>query len=216
MLATDGITGNSLGMLSSLLKFGLLTGRGDNTSVSDLALQIIAHPGGSDERRAAILEAAFSPKLFAEIRDHFKNGKPSDAALRAYLLTRKFLPGAVDGVLRAYRETMALVETECGGYSAVKEELASKPQEQRPMQQHAHTPRPAQMVIQPSTPVFERAESQNPFKVTFTGSSIEIVGRIVSEADADALIKAVSALKLLLQSPTRVQYPETPQMQDEE
>ena len=84
------------------------------------------------------------------------------------------------------------------------------------MQQHAHTPRPTQMVLQPSTPVFERAESQDPCKVTFTGSSIEIVGRIVSEADADALIKAVTALKLLLQSPTRVQYPETPQMQDEE
>ena len=193
----NSLSGISLAMLSSLLKFGLLTGRGDNTSVSDLALQIIAHPVGSDERQAAILEAAFSPNLFAAIRDHFKSRNPSDAALRAYLLTQKFLPQAVDGVV-ILRETMALVETECGEYAAAKEDLAPKPQEQRPMQQHAHTPRSAQMVAQPSTPVFEHAESRDPFKVTFTGSSIEIVGRIVSEADANALIKAVTALKLLL------------------
>jgi hypothetical protein len=171
----SGLTGKSLAMLSSLLKFRLLVGRGDNTAVSDLALQIIAHQAGSDERREAIKVAAFSPSLFAEIREHFKSEKPSDAALRAYLLTRKFLPGTVDWAIRAYRDTMTLVETECGEYAAGKEELVSKPQEQRPMQplshEVAHPPEfpQAAHVRQP-----ERSEGDDPFKVTFTGSSIEI------------------------------------------
>jgi hypothetical protein len=128
----NGITGASLSMLSSLLKYGLLTGRGDNTSVSDLALQIIAHPAGSEERRTAILEAAFTPDLFAEIRDHYKSGKVSDQALRSYLLTRKFLPNAVDDVIRAYRETMELVETEGAGHNATVVETVERPMPSQP------------------------------------------------------------------------------------
>jgi hypothetical protein len=146
----NGITGNSLSMLSSLLKFGLLIGRGDNTSVSDLALQIIAHPNGSPERRAAILEAAFSPALFAEIRDHFKSGKVSDHALRAYLLTRKFLPGAVDGVIRAYRETISLVEAQSVGYNAASSDEPEPQTMESSPQVGAHgAPQPGRSQISP-------------------------------------------------------------------
>jgi hypothetical protein len=114
----SGINGNSLFMLSALAKYGLLEGRGDNTAVSDLAVQILAHAEGSEERRAAISEAAFKPKLFAEIRDHFKSGQPSENALRAFLLTRKFLPQRVDLAIRAYRDTMDLVDRQGAGYDA--------------------------------------------------------------------------------------------------
>jgi len=212
----SGITGGSLATLSSMLKFGLLEGRGDNTSVSDLALQIIAHPKGSEERRAAILQAAFSPSLFAEIRDHFKSGKVSDPALRPYLLTRKFLPVAVDPAIRAYRETMALVESESNGYTDHEGGSSPKIPVTDSMQPHVRAPRSADLATQPSTPVLTHAESQDPFKITFGGSSIDIVGRLVSEADADALIKAVTALKILLHVSTRVEYPENPRPQDDE
>lgn len=110
------LNGKSLGVLSALLKFGLLEGRGDNTRVSDLAVMIVAHPPGSPERRDAIIDAAGRPELFAELDKRYPDGKGSDVAIRAYLLTQKFIPAAADSALRSYRETKALVEAESGGY----------------------------------------------------------------------------------------------------
>jgi len=190
----NGITGVSLSMLSSLLKYGLLTGRGDNTSVSDLALQIIAHPVGSEERRAAILEAAFNPDLFAEIRDHYKGGKVSDQALRSYLLTRKFLPNAVDGVIRAYRETMELVEEESGAYhSADGQTERNSP----PMQPKSPEPQaPKGLQLPPVPPVM--AEGSLPFSVALTGAGLEIGARIKSESDIESLIQVLQTMKPLL------------------
>lgn len=112
------LNGKSLGVLAALLKFGLLEGRGDNTRVSDLALRIIAHAPGEPERAESILEAAMRPELFAELDKRYPDGKGSDAAIRSYLLTQKFIPQAADNALRSYRETKALVEAECGGYQA--------------------------------------------------------------------------------------------------
>lgn len=118
----NGLNGKSLGMLSALLKYGLLEGRGDESHVSDLALQIIAHPEGSPERVAAIKEAATRPTLFADINERFKDGRVSDEALRSYLLTQKFLPSAVDGAIRAYYDTILLVRGEIGGYDSSQDE----------------------------------------------------------------------------------------------
>jgi hypothetical protein len=122
------LNGKSLGVLAALLKYGLLEGRGDNTRVSDLGLQIIAHPVGAPERAAALREAASRPELFAEIDKRYPDGKGSDAAIRSYLLTQKFIPQAADNALRAYRETKQLVEAEPGGY------VPDEPQDQDDMQ----------------------------------------------------------------------------------
>jgi len=113
----DSLHGKALGVLSALGKYGLLEGRGNENSVSNLAMAIIAHPVGSPERVAALKEAAAKPELFAELDGRFNGGKGSDSAIRSYLLTQKFIPGAADLVIRSYRETKQLVETESGGYS---------------------------------------------------------------------------------------------------
>ena len=129
-----GLSGTSLTVLASLSKFGLLEGRGDETRVSDLALKIIAHAPGTPERTEAIRKAASAPELFTELAEKFPNGKASDSAIRAYLLTEKFLPEAADTAIRSYRETMQLVESESAGYTSAP----SKPQEQpAPMPQPA-------------------------------------------------------------------------------
>lgn len=118
-----GISGTSLTVLSSLSKYGLLEGRGDETRVSDLALAIIAHAPGTAERIEALRKAASNPELFAELDAKFPNGKASDSALRSYLLTEKFIPEAADTAIRSYRETKQLVESESVGYVApVKEQ----------------------------------------------------------------------------------------------
>jgi hypothetical protein len=118
----ESLHGKALGVLSTLGKYGLLEGRGDESRVSDLAVKIIAHEEGSPERAAAINESALKPELFAEIEKRF-GPKVSDTALRSYLLTQKFIPTAADSAIRAYRETKQLVEAESEGYiEPVKQE----------------------------------------------------------------------------------------------
>lgn len=113
----QSLNGKSLGVLSAVLKYGLLEGRGDDTRVSDLAVSIIAHPVGTPERAEALKEAATKPELFGELDARFQGGKASDQALRSYLLTQKFIPSAADAVIRSYRETKQLVDAEGAGYS---------------------------------------------------------------------------------------------------
>lgn len=131
----DSLHGKALGVLSALGKYGLLEGRADENRVSDLAVTIIAHQPGSTERSAALREAAGKPELFAEIDSRFNGGKGSDPAIRSYLLTQKFIPGAADLAIRSYRETKQLVEAESGGYNGSEIEP-----EKQPVTPQVHTP----------------------------------------------------------------------------
>lgn len=106
------LNGKSLGILSAVSKFGLLEGRGDENHVSDLALEIIAHPSGTQERARAIVEAASRPDLFSELDLRFQDGRVSDAAIKSYLITKKFIPQAADIVVRSYRETKEFLHSE--------------------------------------------------------------------------------------------------------
>jgi hypothetical protein len=114
-----GLSGKSLGVLAALTRYNLLEGRGDNTRVTDVAVQIIAHPAGVPERVEAIKAAATHPGLFADLEARF-GGKGSDSAIRAYLLMEKFIPNAAGIALRAYRETKLLLEEEMGGQDKAK------------------------------------------------------------------------------------------------
>jgi hypothetical protein len=113
-----GLNGTSLPALSALSKYGLIEGRGDDTRVSDLGLAIVAHAPGTPERTQALRAAASAPELFAELNSKFPGGKASDAAIRSYLLTQRFIPSAADTAIRSYRETIQLVEAESGGYDS--------------------------------------------------------------------------------------------------
>jgi hypothetical protein len=111
-----GLSGASLPILSALAKYGLLEGRGDETRVSDLAVALIAHAPGTPERCEALRQASAFPELFGELDHRFPEGRASDQAIRSYLLTRKFIPGAADAAIRAYRDTKQFVEEEIGGF----------------------------------------------------------------------------------------------------
>lgn len=120
----QGLNGKSMSVLASVSKYGLLDGRGEENWVSDLALQIIAHEVGSPERAAALTEASRSPELFKDIDARFPSGA-SDAALRSFLLTQKFIPQAAEIAARSYRETKQLVSSEnreYPSYDQTKEE----------------------------------------------------------------------------------------------
>ena len=111
-LGYSGLNGKSLAVLAALGKFGLLEGRGEETRVSDLAVRMLAFPPGSPERRAALEEAAGRPELFVELDQRFARAPASDAAIRAWLITRGFIPPAAEAAVRAYRETRQLLEAE--------------------------------------------------------------------------------------------------------
>jgi hypothetical protein len=112
-----GLSGASLPILAALNQYGLLEGRGDETQVSQRALNIIVHePGSSSARLMAMREAAFLPDVFSELVDRFRGGNPSDAAIRAHLLSARFIPAAADTVVRSYRETNGLLEAEEEAY----------------------------------------------------------------------------------------------------
>ncbi len=128
------LNGKSLGVLSAVSKYGLLEGRGDANWVSDLALSIIAHPSGSPERATALVEAARRPELFASLDAKFQDGRASDAAIRSYLLTQKFIPSAADLAIRSYRETKQFVSEQAGEYSGADQVPAE--QEGASMQAH--------------------------------------------------------------------------------
>ncbi len=209
------LNGKSLGVLSALIKYGLLEGRGDDTRVSDLAVSIIAHPRGSPERFGALATAAGAPELFAELDARFSHGKASDQAIRAYLLTQKFIPAAADTVVRAYRETKQLVDGESKGYNPELEE-PKDPSVEAPMVSRS-TP-PIQRTPQVSSP-----SGGEPFRVTFLGNAMEIAGRIDTRERADELVEAINALKVLLPRPSaaeqiraRFKEPEYQEMRREE
>jgi len=141
-----GLSGKSLGVLSSLGKFGLLDGRGDENWVSDLAVSILAHPPKTKERVAAIKTAASTPNLFSDIDSKFQNGKASDQAIRSWLITQKFLPQAADVVVRSYRETKELVEDESNGYDS----SPTREAQIMPQAEQTHSPAPDAAAAQSS------------------------------------------------------------------
>ena len=212
-----GLNGGSLPVLSAASKYGLLEGRGDETRVSDLALTIFAHEPGNNERREAIKTAASRPELFAELDAKFQGGKASDAAIRSYLLTQKFIPSAADAAVRSYRDTKQLVEAESQGHTTASEKpefpLMQPSSQQR--QQHARPPEVPGHLAQSSQPA--------PMRVAFDGSQIEVSACLSDVAAVDRLIRALEANKVLLEAavpnavvatpavePTHVALPATP------
>jgi hypothetical protein len=191
------LNGKSLGVLSALIKYGLLEGRGNDTRVSDLAVTIIAHEPGASERATAIRSAAARPELFSELDSRFKDGKASDQAIRSYLMTQKFIPAAADAAIRSYRETKQLAATESAGYASdVEEELlegAAVEQQQGSIQQQKPPAQPP---------------PGDPYAFSFSPSGgIEVRGRLVSEAQVDRLIEDLGAMKRLLRPSLSIKQP---------
>jgi hypothetical protein len=195
------LNGKSLGVLAALLKYGLLEGRGDNTRVSDLALRIIAHGPGDTERAEAIRDAAARPELFAELDKRYPDGRGSDAAIRSYLLTQKFIPQAADSALRSYRETKTLVQTECGAYDSG----ASEPDGADDFDDLLKSDAPKRAAVVPTPPqqneslamgVQERVLQSG--MLSKTASYRVIVSGPVGEAEIDRLLKKLEMDKEIL------------------
>lgn len=109
-------SGGANRVVSSLGKYSLLEDEGVGGSksykLSALALRILLSPDDSDERRAAVAQAALSPAIFRELWDHYSGELPSDANLKSYLLLRKsFNPSKVDEFIQTFRQTLEFAES---------------------------------------------------------------------------------------------------------
>lgn len=111
----SGINGASAVAFSALTKYGLVASTGnDQYKVTDEALNIFLYPRGERVRIEAIERAAFTPQLFAELREQYPGVLPSDENLNAYLVKRGFNPRSVSDLIRSYRETIEFVSSEIG------------------------------------------------------------------------------------------------------
>ncbi|MDP9731971.1 UNVERIFIED_ORG: hypothetical protein QE446_004068 [Rhizobium sp. SORGH_AS260] len=128
----SGQSGASDKALASLAHYGLLekAGKGQ-TRVTQLAVDIL-HPVDETARKKALIEAAFTPTIFAEIRDRFQDGVPSEGALKSWLTRENFLDRAIGPVVSAYMETRRYLEQEGAfesddlSYAEVSEPIGSK------------------------------------------------------------------------------------------
>ena len=89
---------------------------GTHTSTTAAELDQIVSLEPVKVERISLIEsevrrAAFAPVLFDEIRKNYGDSVPSDENLRAFLLRKGFTQSAVDAPIRAYRETIGLVNS---------------------------------------------------------------------------------------------------------
>src|SRR5579885_375763 len=121
-LGYAGLNGTSLGIISALIKYGLMVQKGEQIRISENGQDILLHRAGDAEYSRAIREAAFGPALFRELRDYYGESLPSNYNLRVYLQKKGFNPRTVDNVIRVYRDTLDFVAAQTGDDVLVPDE----------------------------------------------------------------------------------------------
>lgn len=188
------LNGASLGIVSAVSKYGLLEGGSEGMKVSDRALAILVHEQGEQARVEAIEAAAQAPTLFEELFQEFPSGA-SDNALKSYLIVRKkFIPAAATVAIRAFKDTLAVVQAERGAYdSSVAED--DEPEEE-PVQQSqpSHAPTAA-----PPAPPITHGDGPS-FNITRSaeGYAIHLGGTVSTQGHADEVIGMLTQLKGML------------------
>jgi hypothetical protein len=152
----SGLTGQSAKMLSNLGHYGLIEKAGKGgVRVTDLAVSIL-HPNDPIEKREALTRAAYTPELYAELKNQYPDGYVSENALRNYLMRTGFSGVAVGPAIRSYLETYAFLRQE----NAIESHgVTSQPDSSSGNRADADagTQVPA---IRPDQPVFAEAPSQ--------------------------------------------------------
>lgn len=113
--------GASAGVLSALLKYGLLVKVGEDFQLTP-RWKVIQAPFHEREKSAAIQDALKSPSLWSELLDQFGGKLPDDSLIRATLLRKNFNPSAVSPVIGAFRESVEFAARFASGYGEPDEE----------------------------------------------------------------------------------------------
>jgi hypothetical protein len=118
------MTGPAGRALSALKQYGLLDDLGEGkVRVSDDAFRILILHSDSPERQAMLTRAALKPRIFSELQSYYKDGLPSDATLREYLVLQKeFNPDSVDQFIRIFRATIILANPTGADYTGSQQD----------------------------------------------------------------------------------------------
>lgn len=117
--------------VSALLNFGLIESKGSNESrevkITDRAFTII-HDPSQENRLIAIKEAAYSPKIYAELLTKWPpNELPSDKTISFYLLKEKgFNPNTVDAFISDFKETVRFANLSSSDNMSLQETETTK------------------------------------------------------------------------------------------
>ena len=192
-------------IVSAIEKYGLLEEvNGNKVKVSPLAMSIL-FPASPEEKQKAINEAAFKPSLFASIRDEWQGSRPSDENLRVYLIRKKFGSDALDRVIEVYKETMDLVTPESKVYSAPDSDPKGHSHHQEPHKMQAAQ---QQAPGRPLNPTVTPSPIGEPFRLSIAGGRLQGMFELTNLADAEDMIRAVNAWKILLKPAADVKRPE--------
>jgi hypothetical protein len=201
-----GTSGASDKAIATLAHYGLIekVGKGE-IRVSQLALDII-HPNAPSDRARSLIQAAFSPQIFKDLRDRFGGGHVSEAALESYLKRENFLDRAITPVTKAYLETCRFLEQEkafeSGGDGLEKsgEPSSVDDDEADQMDTSAPSPQVNPMAPRPAAPFMASmaAGSENDIKIMLDGDLLR-VSAVVDLKGAKRLLKALRANMALLE-----------------
>lgn len=203
----SGSSGAADKSIATLAHYGLTekVGKGE-IRISQLALDII-HPDKPDDRKRALIQAAFSPQIFKDLRERFSDGHVSEGALESYLKRENFLDRAIGPLTKAYLETLRFLEQEkafeSGGLAAEKgqesdledkpeaEEMQTEPIAKAPLM--ATTGTVTAMAFASGIPL-----GDNDIKIMLDGDRIR-VSATVDLKGAKRLLKALKANMALLE-----------------
>lgn len=198
LMGYKGLNGASATVVSALSKYRLLEGHGDNLRVSELGQDLVLHRKGDPEYTDALRTAAFMPAFFQELRDQYPTGLPHDHSLRASLTKRGFNPKAIDGAVRAYRDTIEFLEAEIGEMatdSALEQSLTDVQQPDD---------RPNSEVANPTTPLGQHSVSL-PLSSSPLDWATLTAAFPLSEAAWNQMIAVLTAMKPALVVPVSPQ-----------
>ncbi len=148
----SSLNGASAQALASLSQYGLIENAGKGqVKLTSTALDIIEPTDASDKVRA-MEQAAWAPKLFADLREKFPDTTPSESNLRAHLIRQQFQQSALKLVVPAYRRTCEYVTTE---------------RESESYGQEAKRPQGSNDIVRSKEPQAMETQSVMPAAVTF-------------------------------------------------
>jgi len=114
-LGFSGPTAPALRTVAALKTYGLLVEQGGEYRLTDDALQVMQLGEGDPERQASILRLCDRPEIFQQLKKKYPEGLPSDRTIKIVLVKEwGFSDAAADGVLAAFRQTMAFVKQVTG------------------------------------------------------------------------------------------------------
>ncbi len=109
-LGYNSLSGPARVKLATLKKYGLIEDEANGVRVSGLALEFLQHPEGSAEFRAAAQKAAFGPELFSQLVGSYRDAS-NDALHRELVYKRGFSEQAASQVIKAFRDTLSLLDS---------------------------------------------------------------------------------------------------------